>query len=172
MTQDEVEFKPQQYYWSKLGQFKFDLLLYGKHFTSCVFWLRFIRIGTAVLTAAATGAWMGWNDLAWIKVACPIAIFILQIINTGAELLPFESRKLELRELIDSLEPLYDEMEHDWQMIALGQLTAEEIENKVFEYQKHRTELSKHYFKNDALPEISKLTQKAKTEADNYLQNI
>lgn len=172
LTQEEVEFRPQQHYWSKLGQLKFDLILYGKHFASCVFWLRFIRIGTAVLTAAATGAWMGWSDIAWIKVLCPIAIFVLQIINAGTELLPFESRKLELRELIDALEPLYDQMEYDWQMIALGHLTAEEIEQKTFEYQSRRTELGKHYFKNDALPENPKLTQKAKAEADTYLKNI
>lgn len=172
MTQDEVEFRPQQHYWSKLGQLKFDLILYGKHFASCVFWLRFIRIGTAVLTAAATGAWMEWSNVSWIQVVCPITIFILQTINAGAELLPFESRKLELRELIDSLEPLYDKMEYDWQMIAMGSLTAEEIEEKTFEYQTRRTELGKYYFKNDALPEKRKMAQKAKSETDTYLQNI
>ena len=170
--QNDVDFRPQQHYWSKLGQLKFDLILYGKHFASCVFWLRFIRIGTAVITATATGAWMGWNDIDLIHVVCPIVIFILQAVNAGTELLPFESRKLELRELIDLLEPVYDKMEYDWQMIALGHLTAEEIEQKSFEYQTCRTELSKNYFKNDALPDRNRLNQKAKIETDRYLQNI
>lgn len=172
MTQYEVDFRPQQYYWSKLGQLKFDLILYGKHFASCVFWLRVIRIGTVILTTTATGAWMGWNDVPWIQVVSPIAIFILQIINASAELMPFESRKLELRELIDSLEPLYDNMEYDWQRIAQGHLTSEEIEEKSFSYQTRRTELGKYYFKDDSLPEKSRLIRKAKVETDTYLQNI
>lgn len=168
----EQKFITQKHYWSKLCQLKFDLIYYGKHFSRCVFWLRFIRIGTAVLTAAATGAWIEWNDIKWISLICPIAIFILQIINAGTELLPFDGRKLELRELIDALEPLYNKMEYDWQMIALGKYTNEEIEKLVFDYQDKKIELSKPFFKNDSLPSKKGITQKAKKEADEYLLSL
>lgn len=171
-TEPEIEFRPQLYYWSKLGQLKYDLILYGKYFSECVFWLRCFRIGSALLTSLTTGALIGWSDIAWIRVTCPILIFILQAINAGAEFLPFENRKLELRELIDALEPLYDKMEYDWQMIALGNFTLEEIESKTLEYQTRKTEICKHFLKNDALPERKKLSNKVKTETDIYFSNM
>lgn len=175
MTTDamvDTEQISQHHFWSKLGQLKFDLTIYGLYFAQCVFWLRFIRIGSAVLTAAATGAWMGWNHIEWISIACPIVIFVLQTISAGTELLPYEKRKMELRELVDALDPLYDKMEYDWQQIVLGNFTIDEIEEKTYSYQSQKTEITRNYFKNDALPNCKRITRKAKEECDSYLSNL
>jgi len=54
---------------------------------------------------------MTWNDVSWITIVCPIIIFVLQVISAGSELLPFDDRKIDLREMIDLLDPLYLSME-------------------------------------------------------------
>ena len=163
---------PQERYWSKLGQFKFDLMLYSYHFSACVAFLRWSRIITVVLTAAATGAWMGWNDTSWVNTISPIIIFVLQALNAGVGLLPYDNRKQELREFIDQLEPLYNKMERDWESIVLGELTVEQIEEKTFDYQNNRTEIAKSFLKNDAIPDRKRLVKKAKKEADIYLSSL
>lgn len=168
----DAAFLPQQHFWSKLGQLKFDLILYSYHFSACVGFLRWSRIGTAVLTAFATGAWIQWKDIACINTICPIIILVLQTFNAGVEFLPYDNRKQELRELVDSLEPLYNEMERDWGLIVLGALTVEQIENKAYEYQNRRTSIAKYYLKNDAISNKGWIVQKAKKEADKYMASL
>ena len=134
--------------------------------------LRWLHIGTAVLTAAAASAWMGWNSVVWIKMICPIVIFALQALNVGIELLPYDNRKQELRDLISALEPLYNKVEHDWSIISHEDLGWQEIEAKVFSFRNENTEIAKNYFKNDSLPQVKRIIKKATNAADNYMQNL
>ena len=90
--------KLQEKYWKQLCQFKFDLLYYDLHFRKCVMIGRFIKIIGAIMTSFATGAWMGWNHIGWVRIVCPIVIFVLQAMNAGYQFFPFEDRKIELRE--------------------------------------------------------------------------
>jgi len=168
----EVDFFSHKHFWAKLGQFKFDLVLYSLHFSDCVSILRWSRIGTAVLTALAAGAWMQWKDISYVNTICPAIILILQALNAGVEFLPYDNRKQELRELIDLLEPIYNEMERDWVSIVRGELTIEQIDGKIYNYQNRRTEIVKNFLKNDAIPHRKILVQKAKTEADCYLSSL
>jgi hypothetical protein len=115
---------------------------------------------------------MGWNDTSWVNTISPIIIFVLQALNAGVGLLPYDNRKQELREFIDQLEPLYNKMERDWESIVLGELTVEQIEEKTFDYQNNRTEIAKSFLKNDAIPDRKRLVKKAKKEADIYLSSL
>ena len=161
-----------QNYWSKMGQLKFDLFYYSFHFELCILILRSLHIGTAVITAAAAGAWMGWNSVGWIKIVCPIVILALQVLNVGVELLPYDNRKQELRDLIGALEPLYNKVERDWSIISYGDLGWQEIEEKVFSFRNENSEIAKNYFKNDSLPQVKHIIKRAKTAADNYMRNL
>ena len=162
----------QENFWVKLGQLKFDLILYSCHFSVCVAFPRWSRIATAVLTVVVTGAWIQWKDISVITTICPIIILILQAFNAGLEFQPYENRKQELRELIDLLEPLYNEMERDWNLISLGEFTTEQIEKKTHDYQNRRTNIAKNFLKNDAIPNKKRLVNKAKKETDIYLSHL
>jgi hypothetical protein len=168
----QSSYYPQEQFWAKLAQFKFDLILYSYHFSTCVTVLRWSRIGTAVITVATTGVWIQWKNAPFINIICPIIILILQAINAGVEFLPYDSRKHELRELIDSLEQLYNKMEQDWNLIVLGELTIEQINEKGFNYQEQRTQIAKIFFKNDVLPNCKRKKNRAIEEANRYMSSL
>lgn len=160
------------YFWKKLAQFKYDLIFYSLQFEHCVVWLRCIKIGSASLTALATGAWMGWHNVKLVSVGCPIIILILQALAAGTESLPFDARKIDLREMIDLLDPIYDKMELTWENIVIGDLTAEEIRNATHEFQTKVTDIKSRFLKNDTLPQNKRITQKAKECTDIYFKNL
>lgn len=153
-------------YWSKLQQFKFDLIYYDVQFKACVKACRFIKYGIIGITTLATGAWVTWGDLSAIKVVCAIIIWLLQGISAISEVFPFNKRKLELRELSTELEPIYIQMESDWRKIQCMQITNDEISGLMESYAQKQAEIIKHYFKNDALP----LKEKYHVEADNLTE--
>lgn len=157
-----------EYYWKKLCQLKFDLVYYGLHFSRCVKIVRWGKIAITGLTAITTGAWMNWNDIAWLRVTCPITIFVLQVFLAVTELLPFEDRKIDLRELIDLLDPLYRDMENDWKSIVIGKYTIEEIEEKYTNFQTKNDDIKARFLRNDSLPKLENLYKKAKEETDIY----
>lgn len=162
----------QKHFWAKLGQLKFDLILYSYHFFYCITFLRRVRIFSAVITAVVTGVWIKWKDISIITTICPIIILILQAFLAGLEYMPYENRKQELRELIDLLEPLYNEMERDWDLISLGEFSIKQIEEKTREYEDRRIEIAKNFLKNDAIPNKKSLVKQAKDEADIYLSHL
>lgn len=162
--------KAQEAYWHKLTQFKFDLFYYSLQFSFCVKTMRRIRITSAVLTALVTGAWMNWHELTQVSLTCAIIILVLQAISAGAELLPYDKRKQEIRELLNLLGPVYDEMEADWLKISDGQFTKADIQNKTYEYAAKQRDIHQHFFKDDALPEKKKLEKKADAETSAYFK--
>lgn len=166
----DYDTKAQETYWHKLTQFKFDLNYYSFHFSFCVKTMRRIRISSAVMTALVTGAWMNWNELTPVRLTCAIIILVLQAISAGAELLPYDRRKQEIREMLNLLGPVYDEMEADWVKISDGQFTKQDIQNKTYEYAAKRRDIHQHFLKDDALPEKKKLEKKADEETSAYFK--
>lgn len=168
----DIDTKNQEHFWNKLTQLKFDLNYYQQHFVNCVKILRWIRIGIVAVTAGVSGIWMTWSELEWVRIACPIAVLVLQIFNAILEVFPYEKRKQELRELTNLLNPVYTDMENDWYMIAEGQYTHEEIVQKTINYEKRRQDIQQHYLKDDALPERKHIVKKAEEDTSAYLGNL
>ncbi len=168
----EYDTKTQETYWHKLTQFKFDLIYYSLQFSFCVRIMRWIRISSAVMTALVTGAWMNWNEITAVRVICAIMIFVLQAVSAGAELLPYDKRKQEIREMLNLLGPIYDEMEADWLKVSGGQYTKEEIRNITYAYAAKQRDIHQHFFKDDALPEKKKLEKKADEETSVYFKTM
>lgn len=167
-TQEDT--KTQQQFWIRLSQLQFDLNYYRHYFEYCVNFLRWWKIGTSLLTALATSAWISWGDNPIVKWICAIIIFILQGINAISELLPFENRKKDLREIIILLDPVYGEMERDWFKIADGELSKKQVENRMQHYETRQREIMIHYFKDESLPEIKKITDKAAKDTRLYIE--
>lgn len=161
--------KTQEHYWNRMAQFKFDLNYYSYYFSYCVDFLRYWKISISVLTALVTGAWMNWGDNATVGMICAILILILQGLNAASELFPFENRKRELREMELLLDPVYEDMEADWLRIADGELSKEEVAQKLKTYEKRKRDILQHYFKDDSIPDNRKVREKAKRETKKYI---
>lgn len=168
----EHETKTQELYWHKMTQFKFDLNYYACHFSFCVKTMRTIRISIAVITALSTAIWMEWNAVEHLSGICAGIIIVLQVLSTCTELLPYDKRKQEIRDLQNLLSPVYDAMEKDWSKISDGQYTKEEIRNKVYDYSAKNREIHQHFFKDDSLPLSKKLERKAEKLTTEYYKTM
>lgn len=159
-------------FWSKLQQLKFDIFYYDEHFKYCVSVSRCVKAGIIIITSLATGAWMNWQDISVICIICPIIIWISQVASAVVEQLPFEKRKIELRELSYELESLYIDMEMDWRSIQAMRIENENIREMLQKYTVKQTEICKHYFKDDALPQIEKIRRRADEKTFDYFENL
>lgn len=157
-------------FWSKLQQLKFDIIYYGEHFKSCALISRIIKYSVVAVTSLATGAWMFWKDISSISLVCGVVILLLQAFSAISEWLPFDKRKLQLRELSAELEPLYIEMESDWRKIQTLEVSNEEICELIQNYALRQSNISKHYFKDDALPLSEKIRAKADKLTEEYFK--
>lgn len=157
-------------FWKKLQQSKYDLIYYGLHFNSCVKISRRIKYAIIGITTLATGAWMTWNDIVALRTICAIIIVAAQVVSAISEKLPYESRKLELRELIAELEPVYFEMENDWRTIQNLKMPNSKIQETIQKYDKKQAEIKRHYFKDDSLPESEKLRLQADEKTEEYFK--
>ena len=167
-TATENDTKAQELYWHKMTQLKFDLYYYSHHFSSCVRTMRLIRIGIAAITTLVTAIWMEWNDVEILKGVCAFVIIGLQVFSACSELLPFDKRKQEIRDLQNLLNPVYDSIEKEWSKISDGQYTKEEIINKAYEYSRKRNDIQQHFVKEDSLPLRKRFEKKAEKEANEY----
>lgn len=157
-------------FWKKIQQSKFELNYYGLHFNSCVDisrWIKYIIIGTTTL---ATGTWMTWSTIPTVGTICAIIILVSQVISAISEKFPYESRKLELREMLNELEPLYLEMEDDWRSIQNLKMSNNTIQETIQKYDRNQAEIKRHYFKDDALPEQEKIRSKADELTEEYFK--
>lgn len=168
--QEELDMQLYALYWKKLQQSKFDLEYYGLHFNSCTTITRMIKCIVIGATSLATGAWINWNEINYVGIACAIIIWILQGFSALSELLPYEGRKLELREMNSELDPLYNQMEDDWRKIQSRKMTNKQINDLILQYDQKQADIKKHYFKNDSLPEKEKIRAKADTSTEEYFK--
>lgn len=158
-------------FWSKMQQFKFDIVYYCVHFNACININRKIKYFVVFTTAIFTGIWMKWHTLSRINTVCGVAIIALQALSAISELFPYEKRKNELRELIAELEPLYLEMENDWRRINSCEVDDEYARVALDKYAKKQIEIKNHFFKDDTLPEKEKYRTKADNLTEEYFKN-
>ena len=157
-------------FWRKLQLSKFDLIYYGLHFNNCTKISRRIKYVIIGVTSLATGAWMTWNDIAIVGTICAIIILAAQVVSAISEKLPYEARKLELREMIAELESVYLEMENDWRSIQNLKMSNPKIQETIQKYDKKQSEIKQHYFKDDSLPDIDTLRLQADEKTEEYFK--
>lgn len=157
-------------FWRKLQQSKFDLIYYGLHFNKCTKISRWVKYAIIGVTSLATGAWMTWNNIAAIRNICAVVILAAQVVSAISEKFPYETRKIELREMIAELEPVYFEMENDWRTIQNLKMSNSKIQEAIQKYDKKQAEIKRHYFKEDSLPESDKLRLQADEKTEEYFK--
>ena len=113
---------------------------------------------------------MTWSTIPVVGTICAITILVSQVISAISEKFPYESRKLELREMLDELEPLYLKMEDDWRSIQNLKMLNNKIQEAIQKYDRKQAEIKRHYFKDDALPEREKIRTQADDLTEEYFK--
>lgn len=166
-----MDFVSQENFWSKMTRLKYDIYYYDFYFARCVRVSNVLKYGTIGVTTIVTLLWMGLNHVSFLSKVCPYIILGLQVLAVIKDWFPHDDRKNELRELLNELRPIYETMEGDWQRIAIGHYSEQKIIERTTAYSQEIEKLRKHYFKDDALPEIQKLIEKADEEVKQYYAN-
>lgn len=167
---EQLDEKPYASFWSKLQQSKFDIIYYSAHFNRCTTVTRAIKYAIIGVTTLATGVWMTWSDISTLCNICAIVIVLLQVVSAVSERFPYETRKLELREMLAELESLYITMENDWRSISGLKISNERMQELILFYDQKQAEIKQHYFKDDSLPEREKLRIKADERTEEYFK--
>lgn len=157
-------------FWNKLQQTKFDIIYFSEYFNYYTKISRVIKYIIVGVTTLATGVWMTWGSVPAVVTICGIVILALQVISAVSEHFPYESRKLELREMLAELNPLYLEMENDWRTIYSLKMSNSKIQEAIYRYELKQEEIKRHYFKDDALPDNEKLRNKADEKTEEYFK--
>lgn len=154
----------------KLQQSKFDIFYYSAHFNRYTIIAKRIKYLIIGLTSLATGIWMSWQDISVVGTTCSITILLLQATAAVSEHFPFESRKTELRDMLTELEPLYLKMENDWRSIYALKVSNAQIQELIQFYDQKQSEIKRHYFKDDTLPECEKVRNVADKQTEEYFK--
>lgn len=157
-------------FWHKLQQSKFDLIYYSLHFNSSTKISRNIKYFIIGVTSLATGVWLNWGDIACIGTVCAVIILLSQAFSAVSEKFPYESRKLELREMLAELEPVYLNMENDWRSIQSLSKSNSKIQELIQFYDGKQAEIKRRYFKEDSLPESDKIRKQADEKTEEYFK--
>lgn len=157
-------------FWNKLQQAKFDIIYYSEHFNRYTRISRIIKYIIAGVTVLATGIWMTWGSIHAVATICTIVILVLQVVSALSEYFPYESRTLELRDMLAELNPLYLKMENEWRSIFGLKMSNTKIQEAILEYELKQEEIKCHYFKADALPDNEKIRTKADEKTEEYFK--
>lgn len=152
-----------------MNTFKYNILYLTLYFERCVKIKRIIKILTAVVSSAAIAAWAGWAQHAFIWGAI---VVICQVIGTAAEVFPLQERISALSALLGQLSLLYVEIERHWYNVSNGELTEEEMNALIYDFEDKWTIVDNKYFSSDALRQNKKMKKKAQAESDKYFNTL
>lgn len=155
-------------FWRRLQQLKFESIYLSIYFKNCDIVDRIIKIITWGGTSLVTAIWMGWYQIRWVSIVCPILIYFFQAVVAISNFLPFEIRKKEINKMLSEINLLFDNMEADWRKINGLKYSNDEIEDKINTYSRAVTEISNKYFTKVSLPENEKIQLEAEDKTEKY----
>lgn len=139
----------QERYWSSLTDKKFALHYIEAHFAKSIQINRIIKIIMAVASCSSIAAWTIWKQLAFLW---GVIIAVSQVVGVVNEYLPYQKRIEEISNLKSEWSLVFLSMEKDWLKVSKGDMTEEEINDLLFQYEKEWNEADDKYFQEDALP--------------------
>lgn len=159
-------------FWNKLQQLKFEITYLSLHFKRCVSISRIVKYLIVGLTTLSSGILISFNSIQSLVISFSIIIIALQVFSAVSDMFPYEKRKNEIRELSNELEDLYNQMEDDWRMLFNESKSTSEINDYIKKYATNISHLERNYLKDDALPEIKKITKLAELKTSDYFKNF
>ncbi len=158
----------QEQYWKEIYQLKTHIGFIELQLEDAERIDRSLRIFLAIASSSSIGAWVIWNDFAWVWAGI---IALSQIISVISMYLPYTSRIKTYSSLLHELEELMIQAEFKWHAIAEGKLTPTEINNARFKIRSAKQKsLRKHI--PTTIPANDDFHEKAQESAKNYLQNF
>lgn len=129
---------------------------------------RWLKMFLAITSSTSIGAWVIWNEIAWIWASI---IALSQVISAISIYLPYKSRIKSYSSLLHELEELMIQAELKWHAIAEGKLTSTEINTARFEIRSVKQKVLKKHIPT-TIPEDETLQKKSEKLASLYFINF
>ncbi len=153
-------------YWSCMTQMKYNQIYLKHHHRLNA---NIVRIISAIQMVIGTGALCFLQNTALEKILF-ISLACSQILSAVKPYLPYEKRLSELGKGIALLAELYSEIELQWNDVCSGKISENEAAKLATEYKRKWDKIDSSMLKEDSLPNIKKIRDKANAEKDVYFK--
>lgn len=155
-------------YWNLMHKVRYHLIysdLYFQHYANIVRRFKCLQL---IAGSGTIAAWQIWQK-------CPIIWFLIlmasQLYNLLEGVLPYSSRKEELRVIKEKLAYLSFEMEADWRSTVFDSNDEKLIKKLCNKYSGAYAKMVTECLPDDRIPDDEDFKKKAESEADLYLKN-
>ncbi len=159
----------QNRYWIYLREkrvYIYYLDVYAEHSYKCD---KAVKIYCAAASSASIAAWAVWNRLSFVWASF---IALSQVITAVYDLLPFSKRMKYAAPFIKELKLLSNRIESNWFKVNSGDLTAEEINELLYNFETEYIEMENKYLKKLPSMKNRKFLKKAIEQSDVYLERF
>ena len=155
-------------YWYLMYQKKKQVFYLDYYLAEYVFIKRVLK---AILVLGSSGALATWAYSGKHPLICGAIIAFSQVISTVYEILPYKRRITDMSSLKAAWDSVYLLIESDYFYVDSDQRSDEEINDLIKKYNETWNSIDDKYFKDDALPELNRISKKANIKTKNYFAN-
>jgi hypothetical protein len=159
----------QDRFWRELVQLRAHIDYLSLYRLQCDKINRGIEMFAAIASSGSIAAWAVWRDFSMLWGAIIALSHLLAAIKSY---LPFEKRFSAASDLASRFEILFVRWEAAWQHVANGDLTEEQIAERLFQLKKAKIETQEKTMKSLSLPDNPKFEAIAAKKAERYFSTL
>ncbi|WP_145930660.1 hypothetical protein [Acidihalobacter prosperus] len=152
-------------FWRELHQLKVQTLFIQKLLLRAERSERWTKITFAITSSTSIGAWVIWQEWAWIWGAIIAASQVLYAIYPH---LPYRDRLKIYSSILRDFEYLFIDAEDEWQSVSDGSMSNKQINKACLKLQRKKTAILNKHMPNGVFPSNSKISSQAEREAESY----
>ena len=158
----------QSTYWNKMTQYKYEIFYLENYLGRNVKIDRMIHICLAIASASSIAAWAHWQKLAFVW---GLIIVVSQVVS-AIDYLPYKKRIKEISDLLNEFSIIYNNVEKDWQKVANGSLSEDDINDLCYSYSGEWIKADNKFFKDDHLPQNKDCKECAENMKNSYFNCV
>jgi hypothetical protein len=155
----------QKKFWNRMTSLKFQLLYLNEYIAQSFKYDNYINIFIALSSSSSIAAWVIWSSF---KFIWSIIIAVSQVITVLKNYLPYSKRLKFLPQLHSELTDLFNEYDYLWFKVSNGDMTEEEINEKLKTLMIKDTKIRNKYILNNHLPHNKKASNIAQIKFEQY----
>lgn len=152
-------------FWKEFHQLKVQVIYVQELLLEAERNERVAKMAVAITSSASIGAWVVWNEWAWLWGAIIAGSQVFSAIHPH---LPYKDRLRTYSSVLRDLEKLFIDAEHKWQSVADGGMSIQQINRERTLLHKKKGDILNRYMPNSVFPSNPKIAERAEIEAANY----
>jgi len=156
-------------YFKFMTQSREHVFFIFEHIASSDKWNTRINMFMAIASSSSIGAWVIWQKMSWLWAGVIAVSHVVGVIKTY---LPFKKRLSILYTVRNNIEQLCLEIEKDFFPVFNGDLTEQEIHEKIIAYKTKKLAIEQESLSGTVIPENQSFIAKAREKNKVYFENL